>query len=175
MMSRFLLLVAGGLALAVSPALCQAAPPARSRLVRPSAPVARPTRPTAPADSLTQLITRLDAQAFAAYNAHDVDGLMAFFAPDVEFFHDTGGLSTFSQTRQGFASVFAHNADIHRELVPGSLEVYPIKKYGAIQVGAHRFCHTENGRLDCGTFKFVMVWQRQPGGWRITRVVSYGH
>lgn len=155
----------------------QTARPSRTRPAPPqSVPAALPgTRPAGPADSLYQRIAGLDAQAFAAYNAHNAEELMSFFAPDVEFYHDTGGLSTFSQTRQGFAGVFARNPDIRRELVPGSLEVYPIKDYGAIQIGAHRFCHQENGRADCGTFRFVMVWQRRPAGWKITRVVSYGH
>jgi hypothetical protein len=30
-------------------------------------------------------------------------------------------------------------------LVPGSLEVYPIPGYGAMQIGAHTFCHIEDG------------------------------
>ncbi|AII54269.1 nuclear transport factor 2 family protein [Hymenobacter sp. APR13] len=145
----------------------------------------RPARPTnsapaavtkpALADSLRAQIARLDAQAFAAFNAHDADRLMSFFSPDVEFYHDLGGLSNFAQTRQGFAGMFARTPDIRRELVAGSLEVYPIKGYGAIQVGAHRFCHQENGQPDCGVFRFMMVWQQQPTGWKITRVVSYGH
>jgi ketosteroid isomerase-like protein len=176
-MNRYFFPVLCWLALASLPLLGQTAPP-----VRPRPGASRSLPPVAPAasvvpahDSLYQQIARLDAQAFAAYNAHDADKLMSFFAPDLEFYHDTGGLAGFSQTRQGFASVFAQNADIRRDLVPGSLEVYPIKGYGAIQIGAHRFCHHENGKEDCGTFKFVMVWQHQPSGWKITRVVSYGH
>jgi ketosteroid isomerase-like protein len=155
----------------------QTARPSRTRPVlhQPIPAAAPATHPAVPVDSLYRRIAALDAQAFAAFNAHDVDQLMSFFAPGVEFYHDTGGLSDFAQTRQGFAGMFARTADIHRELIPGSLEVYPIKDYGAIQIGAHRFCHQENGRADCGTFRFVMVWQRLPAGWKITRVVSYGH
>ena len=112
---------------------------------------------------------------FDAYNAHDVERLMAYFTGDLEFFHDTGGLSGFEQTRAGLTNVFANNKDIRRTLVPGSLEVYPIKDYGAIEIGAHEFCHTENGKPDCGTFKFVQVWRYADGSWKIARVVSYGH
>jgi hypothetical protein len=28
-----------------------------------------------------------------------------------------------------------------RELVPGTLQVYPVKDYGAIEMGVHRFHH----------------------------------
>jgi hypothetical protein len=62
-----------------------------------------------------------------------------------------------------------------RELVDGSLEVYPIKGYGAIEIGAHRFCHTEDGKLDCGTFRFLQVWRFKDGAWKVSRDVSFGH
>jgi hypothetical protein len=62
-----------------------------------------------------------------------------------------------------------------RDLVPGSVEVYPIHGYGAIEVGAHRFCHEEGGRDDCGSFRFLDIWQQTNGAWKVTRVVSYDH
>jgi hypothetical protein len=46
--------------------------------------------------------------------------------------------------------------DIRRDLVKESLEIYPIKDYGAIEIGVHRFCHKEHGQEECGSFKFVM-------------------
>jgi hypothetical protein len=64
---------------------------------------------------------------------------------------------------------------------PTPLEVYPIKDYGAIEIGAHRFCHKEEGndaspaRTDCGTFKFATVWRKIGDSWKISRVLSYGH
>ena len=48
-----------------------------------------------------------------------------------------------------------------RQLVPGSLEVYPIKDYGAIETGRHTFTHTENGKPQVGTFKFMQIWQKK--------------
>jgi hypothetical protein len=124
---------------------------------------------------LKDLVAGLDRAMFDAYNAHDVDGLMAWFAEDLEFYHDTGGLLDFQQVKAGFTSVFASNKDIRRELVEGSLEVYPIKNYGAIEIGAHRFCHTENGKADCGTFQFTQIWRLKDGAWKVAREVSYGH
>ena len=59
--------------------------------------------------------------------------------------------------------------------MPGSLEVFPIKNYGAMEVGVHRFCHVEQGKEECGTFRFVHVWRRTDRKWQIARVVSYGH
>jgi hypothetical protein len=64
---------------------------------------------------------------------------------------------------------------------PTPLEVYPIKDYGAIEIGAHRFCHKGKGndaspaRTDCGVFKFAIVWRKIGDSWKISRVLSYGH
>lgn len=130
-----------------------------------------------PADAagLRDLVAQLDQSMFEAYNAHDVDGLMAWFTEDLEFYHDTGGLLDFEQVKAGFTSVFANNKDIRRDLIDGTLEVYPVKDYGAIEIGAHRFCHTENGKPDCGTFRFMQIWQFKDGAWKVSREVSYGH
>jgi uncharacterized protein DUF4440 len=126
-------------------------------------------------DPLYQEIAKADAELFAAFNAHDVDKLGTYFDKGLEFFHDKGGLQSFEQVISGTRSVFEQNKDLRRELVPGSLEVHPIHDYGAIEIGAHKFCHTENAKLDCGVFKFVHVWQKQKDGWKITKVISYDH
>ena len=122
-----------------------------------------------------ETIARLDSAIFGAFNAHDVDRLMAMFTDDLEFYHDTGGLTDRRQSEESFKKMFAGTPDIRRDLVKGSLEVYPIKDHGAIEIGEHRFCHKENGKDDCGTFKFAMVWRRSGESWKISRVISYGH
>jgi hypothetical protein len=127
-----------------------------------------------PDRELRAAILEQDRKMGVAYNAHDVARLMATFAPGLEFFHDTGGALDFAQVQAGFTSVFAGNPDIHRELLDG-MEVFPIKGYGAIQIGTHRFCHTEHGKPVCGTFRFTQVWHESAGSWHISRVVSYGH
>lgn len=125
--------------------------------------------------ALRDEIARADAAMFDAFNRHDVDGLMASFTEDLEFYHDKDGLLGHAQVTSGFQRLFAANKDLRRDLVPGSLEVYPLGKWGALEVGRHRFCHEENGRQDCGTFHFSHVWQRVGDGWKVRRVLSYGH
>jgi ketosteroid isomerase-like protein len=124
---------------------------------------------------LFQAIASADAALSAAFNAHDVDGLMASFTDDLEFFHDTDGLQKYAEVRRSFAALFAQGNGIRRELVAETLRVYPLKDYGAIELGQHRFCHLENGSNECGTFEFVHVWKITKGKWQIARVVSYGH
>lgn len=126
-------------------------------------------------DQLSDAVAKMDAKIFDAFNAHDADRVMSFFTKDVEFYHDKGGLSNYQQTADDFKKLFANVPDIRRELVSSSLEVYPIKDYGAIEIGAHRFTHTENGREETGSFKFLHVWRKDGDSWKISRVVSYGH
>jgi hypothetical protein len=71
--------------------------------------------------------------------------------------------------------MFANSPDIRRDLLEGSLEVYPIKDFGAIEIGTHRFCQKENGKEDCGNFPFVMIWKKSGNSWKVSRVISYGH
>jgi len=120
-------------------------------------------------------VVRLDDRLSAAFNTHDLDRLMAVFSPDLEFYHDAGGLQSFDVVKAGFDGLFAQNNRIRRELVGGTLRVYPIAKYGALELGAHRFCHDEHGQNVCGTFQFVQLWRQQGSDWKLARVVSYGH
>lgn len=122
-------------------------------------------------------ITALDSALFAAFNAHDAAALGGWFTPDLEFYHDKGGLTGYDSTMASFRDLFARNAEtgLQRELVPGSLEVYPIGDFGLLEVCQHRFCHTENGKEDCGTFKNIMVWRKEGTSYKVSRVISYDH
>ena len=131
--------------------------------------------PKPEASPLYDEIARMDAVMFDAFNAHDSGALMSLFSDKLEFYHDLGGLQSYSDVAAGFKRMFGQNNGMHRELVKGSLEVYPIKDYGAIEIGTHRFCHTEAAHEECGTFKFLHVWRKEGTTWKVTRVVSYGH
>ena len=135
--------------------------------------------PTPPAilesGELFETIAKMDAKLFDALNAHNLDELMAMFTDDLEFYQDNDGLKNYTQSKNDFKKLFVNVPDIQRQLVQGSLEVYPVKDYGAIEIGSHRFCHKENGKDDCGTFKFAMVWRKSGDSWKISRVISYGH
>ena len=122
-------------------------------------------------------IVHMDSVMFDAFNAHDLDKIMSTFDSSLEFYHDIGGVSDFQRNKELLGYLFERNktTGLRRELVPGSMEVYPIKDYGAIETGLHRFCHEENGKQDCGTFKFLHIWRKNNGQWKVTRVASYDH
>jgi len=122
-------------------------------------------------------IQHMDSVMFNAFNAHNTIELGKTFSETLEFYHDKGGLSDYKTTMENFDKLFEKNktTGLRRDLVKGTLEVYPIKDYGAIEVCQHQFCHVENGKDDCGTFKNVMVWQKKDRQWKVTRVISYDH
>jgi hypothetical protein len=130
-------------------------------------------------DELLRTLTSLDAQLFDAYNHCDLEKFGALLSEDLEFYHDQTGLS---RGRQATVDAVKTNicGKVHRDLVPGTLEVYPLKNYGAVEIGVHRFCDSRKfekcGEKDSGVAKFVMIWQHQDGGaWKITRVISFDH
>jgi len=124
---------------------------------------------------LFETIVRMDRSVFEAFNEKNLERLMSMFTADLEFYDDGSGVKTFAQTKDDFVKVFADVPDLHRELVPGSLEVYSLPGYGAIEVGEHRFCHEEKGKQDCGVMKFSMVWRQTGETWKLARVLSYAH
>ena len=119
---------------------------------------------------LYDTIVYLDSVLFEAYNNCRVDRFEKYFSGNIEFYHDKGGLTT---SKQELIDALKNNicGKVTRELVPGSIEVYPIPGYGAIQMGSHRFHNIrENSTSRPG--KFVHTWRRENGEWKITRVIS---
>ena len=126
-------------------------------------------------DPLYDQIMKLDKKIFTAANTADLDTMKQMFSKDLEFYHDKGGLADYNQTISSLEELLSRPDRPTRTPVEGSMEVYPVKDYGAIQTGKHTFCHENNGKQDCGTFKFLHVWKNTDGDWKITRVMSYDH
>ncbi len=124
---------------------------------------------------LEKNIMRLDSTLFAAFNNRDVALFSSFFSEDLEFYHDLGGLSGYEHTIQSLKNTKESGSDLKRELVKEGMEIHPVPGYGAMQIAAHTFCHTENAKQNCATFRFAHVWQHKEGKWKITRVLSFGH
>ena len=128
---------------------------------------------TPPPDPLFKTIQSLDAKLFDAYNHCDLTTLGAMVSDDLEFYHDQTGLSV---GKEPFLAAIKQNicGKVQRDLLPDTLEVYPLKGYGAVEIGVHRFHHPGNPD-NVGDAKFVTLWQNKDGVWKVTRVISYGH
>lgn len=127
---------------------------------------------------LFDTIAAQDKKLFDAYNACDLKMLGEMVSEDLEFYHDQTGLA---RGRQAFIDAIKNNicGKTHRELVRGSLEAYPLKTYGAVEIGDHVFCPAATpsacNSKTSGMAKFTMLWQQTDKGWVITRVISYSH
>jgi ketosteroid isomerase-like protein len=121
---------------------------------------------------LQDAITAMDSTFFDAYNNCDMNKQAAIYADEIEFYHDQGGLMT---SKQDILDGTKKNicGKVTRELVAGSIEVYPIKDFGAVEIGLHKF---HNNQEPAGTpstiSKFIIMWQLTNEKWRIAKVIS---
>ena len=129
---------------------------------------------TEPSDALFKTIQLLDARLFDAYNHCDLTTMASLVADDLEFYHDKTGLA---RGRQSLLDGVKNNicGKVSRELVPGTLQVYPIAHYGAVEIGTHRFHHPGQQHDDTGEAQFIMLWQNKGDVWQVTRVISFDH
>ena len=126
-----------------------------------------------PTDDLYKTVARLDTTLFDAYNNCNLEKLGSMVAEDLEFYHDQTGLAV---GRQPFVDAIKANicGKVHRELVAGTIEVYPLKGYGAVEIGVHRFTHP-NDPQSLGEAKFITLWRLKDDAWMVTRVISFDH
>ncbi len=126
-------------------------------------------------ETLYHEIATIDSLLFQAFNSRDLESLKHFFTTDLELYQDNTGVRNYQQTVDAFGELFKKDYVLVRQLIKGTMEVYPIKDFGAIQSGLHQFCHTENGKKECAVFKFMHVWQNTKDGWKISRLITYDH
>lgn len=125
-----------------------------------------------PADSdLYRTILALDASYFTAYNSCDMETQAELLSEDLEFYHDQGGLST--SKADILKSIEANICGkVTRELVEGSVEVHRIKDFGAVEIGLHKFYNNQEPDAESKPSRFITLWKRENGTWRMHRIVS---
>lgn len=130
-----------------------------------------PTLAAAQNQALYDAIVHMDSVYFNAYNSCDMATQAALFSDSIEFYHDKGGLET---NKQKLLDAIRKNicGKVTRVLVSGSIEVYPIGEYGAVEMGLHRFINHQESETPSKPDKFILIWQRQNDRWRISRVIS---
>lgn len=117
-------------------------------------------------------IVHMDSILFGAYNTCDMATFASCFSEDIEFYHDKGGLMT---NKDSILAATKRNicGKVTRVLIEGSIEVYPINGYGAIEMGQHYFINNqEPADVKHAIGKFVHTWKNENGKWRLTRVIS---
>lgn len=118
-----------------------------------------------------------DSIFFAVFNRCDTLTYRQFLSANFEFYHDLGGVHYLDEEMQSMREMCQRNSHIRRELLTPSLEVHQMGEDIALEIGEHNFYHTNPGQSEhlSGTYKFIHLWQKQAGRWKLIRVISYGH
>lgn len=135
--------------------------------------------------TLQDQIAEADRALFrAVFDDCNPDALAALVTDDFEFYHDKWGQTArskdeFVKSIRGMCERQRAGTDFKgkRVLVEGSVEVLPMKGYGAIEMGKHRFYKVEPGKPDIPTehARFTHLWRQENGRWLLARVLSYDH
>ncbi|MDO1501728.1 DUF4440 domain-containing protein [Winogradskyella maritima] len=131
-------------------------------------------------NDLTKTILELDATFWKAYNSCDLTTFRTLFTDDIEFYHDKGGLT---ETLPLFMEQISENVcgnknvRLRREVLEGSVNIYPLNNYGAIISGDHIFYLKEGETKErlVEKAKFTNVWKFENEQWKMSRVLSYDH
>jgi Domain of unknown function (DUF4440) len=117
-------------------------------------------------------IVYLDSLFFDAYNHCNIAVMDSLMSEDLEFYHDKGG---FSNSKKETMDAVRKNicGKVTRELLKGSIEVYQINDFGAVEIGFHGF-HNNQEKAPATTHfsKFIHIWRLYNNRWQITRVIS---
>lgn len=119
---------------------------------------------------LYNTIVKMDSIYFDTYNHCNIARMDSLTASDIEFYHDRNGYS--HSKADLLASIQKYICGkVTRIITPGSIEVYAIPGYGAVEFGYHSFRNiSEPG--ESHPSKFVTLWRLSDGKWQIARVIS---
>lgn len=117
-------------------------------------------------------LVHMDSVLFGAYNICDLPTMASCFSEDIEFYHDKGGLMNNRDSIMAATEKYICGK-VTRVLVEGSIEVYPIANYGAIEMGRHYFINNQEPKpAHPAVGKFVHTWKKENGQWKLTRIIS---
>ena len=135
--------------------------------------------------ALTEAIRNVDADLFQLFfQGCDPDRLLTMVSPDLEFYHDKGGVAALSGRE--FVEGYAKQCELRkakdawhnrRELILETFHVDPIPSFGAMATGEHYFYERQGKGPEkrVGKASFAVVWKLQNGAWKLHRVLSYSH
>ena len=135
-------------------------------------------------EALFASLQAMDDRVFEqGFNRCNIPALASALHPELEFLHDLSGTSRHDDFLQSFSSGLCGRADYQstRKLIPGSMQVYPLKNkgqlYGAVQMGEHEFFETTTGQAPRygSRARFVHTWLLVEGRWQLYRVLSFDH
>jgi ketosteroid isomerase-like protein len=146
--------------------------------------VAQRAGPTQSQQQFDEIAAADQALFSAFFDRCDVEALSKMVTDDLEMFHDKNGYMTKSgkEFLDGITATCARQKTgedyrSRREVVPGTLKVYPLNNYGAVETGVHRFYQLLPGKPEklVEVSQFTHIWKKEDSGWKLARVLSYDH
>jgi hypothetical protein len=117
---------------------------------------------------VTRSILHEDARLTEAYNNCELQTLHRMFAVNSTMYLASGRIqSPVDEARDTFCGKW------QRQVVPGSLHVYPVNAAAAIQVGEQRICSLHMRTCDTRPSEFVAVWLFCDLHWQITELIRF--
>jgi hypothetical protein len=137
-----------------------------------------------PPPALAQAIAARDARLFGVmFEQCDPAALADLVTGDMEFYHDKGG----RMAHDAFLADYAKGCEAkkapdawrsRRALIAGSMKVYAIPGFGAVEEGGHVFYERKGDGPErlAGKARFSILWKLEPDGqWRMARTFSIDH
>jgi hypothetical protein len=135
--------------------------------------------------ALTAAIEAVDAEFFGLFfTGCDPKKLATEITPNFEFYHDKDGVV--ATNGPAFVELYAKGCEAkkapdawrsRRELVPGTVKVWQIGSWGAVEQGEHVFYERKGDGPEkkVGRALFTQLWMYENGQWKLARVLSYDH
>ncbi|MEL7120356.1 MAG: nuclear transport factor 2 family protein [Bacteroidota bacterium] len=131
---------------------------------------------------LFKTIAKMDRLYFSAQNACDLAKYASFLSEDFEFFHDKGGFTASKEDEMADMAIFCgeeqrRRQPLRRELTKGTMKVFPMDNYGALEHCDHVFYLQINDGTEkvVGSGKMTALWKLENEEWKLTRIISYDH
>ncbi|MAO17054.1 MULTISPECIES: nuclear transport factor 2 family protein [Flavobacteriaceae] len=131
---------------------------------------------------LFSTIATMDSLYFSAQNVCDLEKYAYYLSEDFEFFHDKAGLTPSKEKEMMDMAIFCGEEQrtrqpLRRELTKGSLQVYPMDNYGALEFCDHVFYLQINDGTEkvVGSGKMTALWKLENNEWKLARIISYDH
>jgi len=131
---------------------------------------------------LYNTIRRMDSLYFNAQNNCDLVKYASLLSEDLEFFHDKAGFTPSKQKEMEDMAIFCGEEQrgrqpLRRELAKGSLNVFPMDKYGALEFCDHIFYLQIKDKKEkkVSTGRMVALWKLEGTEWKFARIISYDH
>ena len=132
---------------------------------------------------LFKTIAIMDSLMFStAQKDCDLETYESFLSEDFEYFHDKAGFTPSKEDEMKDMAIFCgeeqrRRQPLRRALTKGTLKVYPMDNYGALEFCDHIFYLQINDGTEkvIGSGKMTALWKKEDNAWKLTRIISYDH